>query len=93
MTKERGQQVGTAGLIGAVAGAALTAHRGRAAAAAGALAGEAGHGFAERLDVYVAGGELRAEHALWVFGLPFLVLHYRMHRKPGADPAVLVLRC
>jgi hypothetical protein len=39
------------------------------------------HGFAERLDVYVADGELRAEHAFWVFGLPFLVLHYRMHRK------------
>jgi hypothetical protein len=39
-------------------------------------------GFAERLDVYVDQGELRAEHAFWVFGLPFLVLHYRMHRKP-----------
>jgi hypothetical protein len=39
-------------------------------------------GFAERLDVYVEQGELRAEHAFWVFGLPFLVLHYRMHRKP-----------
>ena len=39
-------------------------------------------GFAERLDVYVDGGELRAEHAFWVFGFPFLVLHYRMHRKP-----------
>ncbi len=38
-------------------------------------------GFAERLDVYVADGELRAEHAFWVFGFPFLVLHYRMHRK------------
>jgi hypothetical protein len=38
-------------------------------------------GFAERLDVYVQDGELRAEHAFWVFGLPFLVLHYRMHRK------------
>jgi hypothetical protein len=38
-------------------------------------------GFAERLDVYVDGGELRAEHAFWVFGFPFLVLHYRMHRK------------
>ena len=38
-------------------------------------------GFAERLDVYVEAGELRAEHAFWVFGLPFLVLHYRMHRK------------
>jgi hypothetical protein len=50
-------------------------------------------GFAERLDVYVTGGELRAEHAFWVFGLPFLVLHYRMHRKPGAASAALVLRC
>jgi hypothetical protein len=39
-------------------------------------------GFAERLDVYVSDGELRAEHAFWVFGFPFLVLHYRMHRKP-----------
>jgi hypothetical protein len=39
-------------------------------------------GFAERLDVFVADGELRAEHAFWVFGFPFLVLHYRMHRKP-----------
>jgi hypothetical protein len=38
-------------------------------------------GFAERLDVYVDGGELRAEHAFWVFGFAFLVLHYRMHRK------------
>jgi hypothetical protein len=45
-------------------------------------------GFAERLDVYVEAGELRAEHAFWVFGFPFLVLHYRMHRKPPrADPA------
>jgi len=39
-------------------------------------------GFAERLDVYVSDGELRAEHAFWVFGFPFLVLHYRIHRKP-----------
>jgi hypothetical protein len=51
-------------------------------------------GFAERLDVYVDQGELRAEHAFWVFGLPFLVLHYRMHRKPPrggrtAGPALL----
>ena len=38
-------------------------------------------GFAEELDVYVDDGELRAEHAFWVFGLPFLVLHYRIHRK------------
>jgi hypothetical protein len=42
------------------------------------------HGFAERLDVYVdASGDLRAEHAFAVFGIPFLILHYRMHRKPG----------
>ena len=40
------------------------------------------HGFAEQLDVYVQDGELRAEHAFAIFGLPFLVLHYRMHRKP-----------
>jgi hypothetical protein len=39
-------------------------------------------GFGERLDVYVDAGELRAEHAFWVFGLPFLVLHYRIARKP-----------
>jgi hypothetical protein len=39
------------------------------------------HGFAEQLDVHVTDGELRAEHAFSVFGLPFLVLHYRMHRK------------
>jgi hypothetical protein len=41
------------------------------------------HGFGEQLDVCVHGGELRAEHAFSVFGLPFLVLHYRMHRKPA----------
>jgi len=39
-------------------------------------------GFAERLYVYVDGAQLRAEHAFWVFGSPFLVLHYQMHRKP-----------
>jgi len=39
-------------------------------------------GFAEQLDVYVQDGELRAEHAFSVFGLPFLILHYRIHRKP-----------
>jgi hypothetical protein len=38
-------------------------------------------GFAEQLDVYVEDGELRAEHAFWVFGFPFMVLHYRMRRK------------
>ena len=45
------------------------------------------HGFAEQLDVYVDGDELRAEHAFWVFGFPFLVLHYRMFRKLKAHPA------
>ncbi len=40
-------------------------------------------GFAERLDVHADGGVLRAEHAFWVFGIPFLVLRYRMHRKAG----------
>ena len=49
--------------------------------ATGELTTLAVHGFAERLDVYVEGGELRAEHAFWVFGLPFLVLHYRITRK------------
>jgi hypothetical protein len=42
-------------------------------------------GFAEQLDVYVKGGELRAEHAFRVFGFPFLVLHYGIHRKPPVD--------
>jgi hypothetical protein len=41
------------------------------------------HGFAEQLDVYTEAGELRAEHAFWVFGRPFLVLHYRIRRKPA----------
>jgi hypothetical protein len=40
-------------------------------------------GFAEELDVYVADGEVRAEHAFWVFGIPFLVLHYRIRHKPS----------
>jgi hypothetical protein len=44
------------------------------------------HGFAEQLDVYMQDEELLAEHAFSIFGLPFLVLHYRMHRKPGATP-------
>ena len=38
-------------------------------------------GFAEQLDVYVAEDQVRAEHRFWLFGFPFLVLHYRMHRK------------
>jgi hypothetical protein len=39
------------------------------------------HGFAEQLDVYLEDDEVRADHAFWVFGFPFLVLHYRIHRK------------
>jgi hypothetical protein len=39
---EKAGQIGVAGAIGALAGAALTAHRGRRSAAAGALAGAAG---------------------------------------------------
>lgn len=41
------------------------------------------HGFEEQLDVYVEDGVLRAEHAFWVFGFPFLVLQYRIARKDG----------
>jgi hypothetical protein len=41
------------------------------------------NGFAEELDVFVHDGELRAEHAFWIFGIPFLVLHYRIHPKPA----------
>jgi hypothetical protein len=44
-------------------------------------------GFAERLEVYTEAGELRAEHAFWVFGLPFLILHYRIRRKPASSAA------
>ena len=53
--------------------------------ATGELTALAVHGFAEQLDVYVEDGELRAEHAFWVFGFPFLVLHYRITRKAVAD--------
>jgi hypothetical protein len=42
------------------------------------------HGFAEHLDVHVEDDQLRAEHAFWVFGFPFLVLHYRIQRKSAA---------
>ena len=41
------------------------------------------NGFEEQLDVFVEDGVLRAEHAFWVFGFPFLTLHYRIERKPG----------
>jgi hypothetical protein len=45
------------------------------------LTAAAVHGFSEKLDVFVEDGELRATHAFSVFGLPFLVLRYRMSRK------------
>jgi hypothetical protein len=41
------------------------------------------HGFAEELDVFVVDDEIRAEHSFSVFGLPFLVLDYRISRKPA----------
>jgi hypothetical protein len=44
-------------------------------------------GFDEQLDVFVEDGDLRAEHAFWVFGFSFLVLHYRIARKPSDEPA------
>ena len=47
----------------------------------GELTSAAVHGFAEQLEVYVRDGELQAEHSFRVFGLPFLVLHYRIERK------------
>jgi hypothetical protein len=49
--------------------------------AADELTALAVHGFEEQLDVFVEDGVLRAEHAFWVFGFPFLVLHYRIARK------------
>lgn len=48
----------------------------------GELTALAVHGFAEHLDVYVENDEVRAAHAFWVFGLPFLVLRYRITPKP-----------
>ena len=51
--------------------------------AADELTALAVHGFEEQLDVFVEDGELRAEHAFWLFGFPFLTLHYRIARKPA----------
>ena len=51
--------------------------------AADELTALAVHGFDEQLDVFVEDGVLRAEHAFWVFGFPFLTLHYRIARKPS----------
>jgi hypothetical protein len=52
--------------------------------AADELTALAVHGFEEQLDVFVDGGVLRAEHAFWMFGFPFLTLHYRITRKQGS---------
>ena len=49
--------------------------------AADELIAVAVHGFEEQLDVFVEDGGLRAEHAFWLFGFPFLTLHYRITRK------------
>jgi hypothetical protein len=43
------------------------------------------HGFGEELEVFVDEDELRAEHAFMLFGLPFLVLHYRIRPKAAAQ--------
>jgi hypothetical protein len=42
-------------------------------------------GFAEELRVTASArdGEIRADHAFWVFGLPFLVLRYRIRSEKG----------
>jgi hypothetical protein len=50
--------------------------------AADELTALAVHGFEEQLDVFVEDGTLRAEHAFWLFGYPFLTLHYQIARKP-----------
>jgi hypothetical protein len=86
--RERG--TGSAAAAAAVVGyrstsaAASQLHR-HADAQTAELTTAAVRGFGERLDVYVDAGELRAEHAFWVFGLPFLVLHYRIARKPRLE--------
>ena len=56
--------------------------------AADELTALAVHGFEEQLDVFVEDGVLRAEHAFWLFGFPFLTLHYRITRKPAGQSAV-----
>jgi hypothetical protein len=50
-------------------------------ATTGELTALAVHGFAEHLNVYVERDVLRAKHAFSIFGLPFLVLDYRIEPK------------
>lgn len=45
------------------------------------------HGFSEELHVYLQGTQLGADHAFWVFGLPFLTLRYRMRRRTASMPS------
>jgi hypothetical protein len=45
------------------------------------------HGFSERLDVYVEDGELRAQQAFSLFGMPFLVLDYWIRPKVPSERA------
>ena len=52
--------------------------------AADELTALAVHGFEKQLDVHVGNGWLRAEHTFWIFGFPFLTLHYRITRKHPA---------
>lgn len=42
-------------------------------------------GFGEELRVRVQDGRPRAEHAFWLFGLPFLTLHYQLRKGPEKD--------
>jgi hypothetical protein len=44
-------------------------------------------GFGEELEVVADGGRVRARHAFTLFGLPFLVLHYRIRRRPRVESA------
>ena len=46
-------------------------------------------GFSEELEVVVVDGRVAANHAFWLFGIPFLVLRYRISRKPLAPDLVV----
>jgi hypothetical protein len=41
-------------------------------------------GFSEELRVTTVDDEIRADHAFWIFGLPFLVLRYRIRSERDA---------
>jgi hypothetical protein len=88
----RPQKVALGPVFGAAAGRALAALDRRMPAPVVAastyrslVARPLGPGFAEELDVFVDDdGALRADHAFWVFGFPFLVLHYRIRSNEGS---------